>query len=170
MARMSKALSEARSEVPPETLSERVRIAEHQLYPRVLAEFVTRDIRPEAVFDRIRSLALALPAAQEKLSHGSPGFFVEGGKFFAYHSSNHHNDGVTGLLVKTSGVEEQAMLIDQDPDLYYRPAYLGPSGWIGIRLDRGPIDWGHIGDWLSKSWALSAPAKVRKTVDVAADF
>ncbi len=153
-----------------ETLAERVRIAEHQLYPRILAQFVTRDTRPEAVYDRIRKLALALPAAQEKLSHGSPGFFVEGGKFFAYHSHNHHGDGVTALLVKASGVEEQAMLIDQDPDLYFRPAYLGPSGWIGIRLDRSAVDWDHIAEWLDKSWTLSAPAKLRKAADVAADF
>ena len=62
------------------------------------------------------------------------------------------------------------MLIEQDGDLYYRPAYLGPSGWIGIRLDRGAIDWDHIANWLNKSWSLSAPAKLRKTVDLAAEF
>jgi phosphoribosylglycinamide formyltransferase 1 len=153
-----------------ESLAERIRSAEHQLYPRILNEFVTRDHRPEAILDRIRAIALALPASQEKLSHGSPGFFVEGGKFFAYYSDNHHNSGVCGLLVKASGVDEQAMLIEQDPDLYYRPAYLGPSGWIGIRLDRGTNDWDHVAEWLSKSWALSAPAKLRKSIDLAADF
>ena len=142
------------------TLATRIQYAEHQLYPRVLAGLVSADTGPEALLGRVRSLALALPAAAEKLSHGSPGFFVTGGKFFAYFSANHHGDGVTALLVKASGVEEQAMLIDQDPDLYFRPAYFGPAGWIGIRLDQGALDWAHIEDWLTRSWRVSAPKRL----------
>ena len=142
----------------PETLAERVHYAEHQLYARVLADLVT--VRPEHLLERVRSLALALPEADEKLSHGSPGFFVRGGKFFAYYSLNHHGDGVAALLVKASGVEEQAMLIDQDPDVYFRPAYFGPSGWIGVRLDTGDVDWAHIEDWLTRSWRASAPKRL----------
>src|SRR3546814_5559991 len=84
-----------------------------------------------------------------------------GGKFFAYFSHNHHHNGITGLLVKTSGLEEQAMLIESDPALYYRPAYLGPSGWIGIRLDHAPVDWAHVKEWLTKSWRLLAPRRLR---------
>ena len=56
----------------PDSLAERIRYAEHQLYPRVLAEMVSEATRPEALLDRVRGLALALPAAEEKLSHGSP--------------------------------------------------------------------------------------------------
>ncbi|WP_419816981.1 phosphoribosylglycinamide formyltransferase [Glacieibacterium sp.] len=144
----------------PDSLAERVHYAEHQLYPRVLSELVSQDVGPGALLDRVRALALALPAAEEKLSHGSPGFFVQGGKFFAYFSANHHAEGITALLVKASGVEEQAMLIDSDPDLYFRPAYLGPSGWIGIRLDTGPVDWAHVEDWLARSWRASAPKRL----------
>ena len=144
----------------PDSLAERVHYAEHQLYPRVLSELVSQDVGPSALLDRVRALALALPAAEEKLSHGSPGFFVQGGKFFAYFSANHHAKGITALLVKASGVEEQAMLIDSDPDLYFRPAYLGPSGWIGIRLDTGPVDWAHVEDWLARSWRASAPKRL----------
>jgi formyltetrahydrofolate-dependent phosphoribosylglycinamide formyltransferase len=144
----------------PETLANRVHYAEHQLYPRVLAKLVSEANSPEAILGRVRALALALPASAEKLSHGSPGFFVEGGKFFAYFSYDHHHDGVTGLLVKASGLEEQAQLIENDPDLYYRPAYFGPSGWIGIRLDTASVDWAHIEDWLTRSWRLSAPKRL----------
>ncbi|MBC7986878.1 MAG: phosphoribosylglycinamide formyltransferase [Sphingomonadaceae bacterium] len=144
-----------------ETLSARTLIAEHQLYARCLADFVSREASPEWILDQIRQRALALPEAEEKSSHGSPGFRVKGGKFFAYFSYDHHHDGVTGLIVKTSGVEEQAMLIDAEPDLYYRPAYLGPSGWIGIRVDQGEIDWEHIGRWLRKSWSEVAPRKLQ---------
>lgn len=144
----------------PDSLAERVHYAEHQLYPRVLAKLVGDAHSPETMLSRVRALALALPAAAEKLSHGSPGFYVEGGKFFAYFSYDHHHDGVTGLLVKASGVEEQSQLIENDPDLYYRPAYLGPSGWIGIRLDTGEVDWAHIENWLARSWRASAPKRL----------
>lgn len=144
----------------PEILATRVQYAEHQLYPRVLAALVLAQTGPATVLARLRALALALPQADEKLSHGSPGFFVRGGKFFAYFSHDHHQDGALGLLVKASGVEEQAQLIENDPDLYYRPAYLGPSGWIGIRLDVGTIDWSHVEAWLTRSWRASAPNRL----------
>jgi len=144
----------------PDALAARVHYAEHQLYPRVLAALVRERSGPEALLARVRSLALALPAAAEKLSHGMNGFFIEGGKFFAYFINNHHGDGVIALLVKASGVEEQVQLIEIDPGLYYRPAYFGPSGWVGIRLDTGEVDWGHIEDWLARSWRASAPKRL----------
>ncbi len=142
------------------TLAARVLVAEHQLYSRVIADWIGAESSPAATLARVRTLALALPAAREKLSHGSPGFFVEGGKFFAYFSADHHGDGITALLVKASGVEEQGSLIERDPDRYYRPAYFGASGWIGIRLDTGEIDWAHIEDWLTRSWRVSAPKRL----------
>ncbi len=154
----------------PETLAARVLIAEHQLYSRVLAAFVTRERNPDWLLDQIRVRALALPEVEERTSHGSPGFSLIGGKFFAYFKNNVHNDGIIALLVKTSGAEEQAMLIDQDSDLYYRPPFLGPSGWIGIRLDLGDTDWSHTGDWLARSWRAVAPKKLTRLLDVADEF
>lgn len=148
----------------PETLAARVLMAEHQLYPRVLAELVTRDTTPEALLQKVRELALALPAAEEKVSHGTPCFTVSGGKMFCYFSSDHHGDAITAMLVKTSGAEEQAMLIEAEPDLYYRPPYLGPSGWIGVRLDQGDVDWDHVAEWLLKSWRLAAPRRLADVV------
>lgn len=153
-----------------DTLAARVLIAEHQLYPRMLADFAHREANPEWLLGEVRRRALALPEAREKISHGSPGFYVEGGKFFAYFSSDHHHDGVTGLLVKASDVEEQAMLIERDPDRYFRPAYLGPSGWIGIRLDLGAIDWVHIEEWLGRSWRKSAPKRLTRFLPAANCF
>ena len=78
-------------------------------------------------------------------------------------------DGRTALLVKISGAEEQAMLIEQDEARYFRPAYFG-DGWVGIRLDLGDNDWDHIGQWIAKSWRAVAPKKLVKLLNVADEF
>jgi phosphoribosylglycinamide formyltransferase 1 len=153
----------------PETLAARVLIAEHQLYPRTLDAFVSREFDPTWLVARVRERAMAQPEAAETLSHGMPCFGIIGGKKFAYVSRDHHGDGKTALLVKISGVEEQAMLIDRDPDRYYRPAYFG-DGWVGIRLDLGDTDWDDIKAWLTKSWRAVAPKKLTRLMDVAGEF
>jgi len=113
---------------------------------------------------RVRTICLALPRAAERLSHGAPGFFLDigknGGKFFAYFWNNHHNDGIIALLVKTSGREEQAMLVEMDPDFYFVPPYLGPSGWVGMRLDRDAADWERVADRAAASWEMAAPKRL----------
>lgn len=115
---------------------------------------------PEAVLARVRELALALPRAVEKISHGAPVFFIDKGKSFAWFVHDHHGSGITAVAVKTSGAEEQEMLIEMDPDLYYRPPYLAPSGWIGIRLDGDEVDWDHVDDRIAMSWELVAPKRL----------
>ncbi len=109
--------------------------------------------------EKLRAIALALPGAAERTSHGSPGFHIEGGKFFAYFWHNHHSDGETAVLVKTTGIDEMDALIDADPALYFKPAYLGPSGWIAIRTDAPGADWDHIGDRVAQSWEMVAPRR-----------
>ena len=119
---------------------------------------------PDADLERLRAIALALPRATEKTSHGMPVFFIEKGKTFAWFIHNHHNAGITAVAVKTSGAEEQAMLVEAEPDLYYRPAYLAPSGWIGLRLDTGETDWEHVAERVKMSWRLVAPARIAHLV------
>jgi len=153
----------------PDTLAARVLIAEHQLYPRVLAELVAQATSPEHLVAQVRERALALPETDEVLSHGMPCFGVLKGKKFAYVSQDHHGDGKTALLVKISGLDEQQQLIENDPERYYRPAYFGDS-WIGIRLDLGENDWDHIADWLQRSWRMSAPKKLTAMMDAADAF
>ncbi len=153
----------------PETLAARVLIAEHQLYPRCLAELVTRETSPDHLISQVRGRALALRETDEVLSHGMPCFGVKKGKKFAYVSVDHHGDGKTALLVKVSGLDEQQQLIENDPKRYYRPAYFGDT-WIGVRLDIGGNDWDHIGEWLHRSWRMSAPKKLTAMMDAADAF
>ena len=152
-----------------DTLAARVLIAEHQLYSRTLADYVSRASSPDFLIAQVRERAMALPEAGEVTSHGMPCFGIIKGKKFAYVSSDHHGDGKVALLVKISGVEEQAMLIDSDEDRYYRPPYFGDS-WVGIRLDLGDTDWDHIGEWLAKSWRAVAPRKLAAMMDLVGDF
>ena len=112
---------------------------------------------------------MALPEAEETLSHGMPCFGINKGKKFAWVSLDHHGDGRTALLVKISGPEEQAQLIEMDEARYYRPPYFG-DGWIGVRLDLGDTDWDAIGEWLARSWRSVAPKKLTALMDLANQF
>jgi hypothetical protein len=114
----------------------------------------------EDALAKVRDLALALPEAQETTSHGAPGFKIEDGRFFAYFWNDHHGDGEVAVIVKTSGEEEQAMLIDHQPDACFRPAYLGSSGWVALRLDRAETDWDQVADRIATSWELAAPRRL----------
>ena len=153
----------------PETLGARVLMAEYQLYPRMLADYVARETSPEFLVQQVRERALALAESDETVSHGMPCFGVVKGKKFAYVSLDHHGDGKTALLVKISGADEQAQLIDMDEARYYRPAYFG-DGWVGIRLDLGDTDWDAIGAWLERSWRSVAPARLTRIMDAADAF
>jgi phosphoribosylglycinamide formyltransferase-1/phosphoribosylamine--glycine ligase/phosphoribosylglycinamide formyltransferase/phosphoribosylformylglycinamidine cyclo-ligase len=109
--------------------------------------------------DRVRASALELPETEERLSHGQPTFFVAG-KQFAQFRDNHHGDGRTVVCVKTTGTDEQAMLIDAAPDVYSRPAYLGPSGWVGVNLAGDCVDWELVDSRIARSWELVAPRRL----------
>jgi len=108
---------------------------------------------------KVREAALELPETEERVSHGQPTFFVSG-KQFAQVRENHHGDGKTVVCVKTSGLDEQAMLVDSDPNTYSKPAYLGPSGWVSINLAGDDVDWDHVADRIAASWELAAPRRL----------
>jgi len=152
-----------------DTLAARVLIAEHQLYARCLGDLVSRASSPEWLTAQVRGLAMALPEAEETVSHGMPCFGIVKGKKFAWVSSDHHGDGKVALLAKISGADEQAQLIESDPARYYRPPYFG-DGWIGVRLDLGDTDWDAIGNWLVRSWRSVAPKKLTALMDAAEGF
>lgn len=152
-----------------ESLAARVLIAEHQLYSRCLARLVTRERDPDWLAAQVRERALALPESDEIVSHGMACFGVVKGKKFAYFTADHHGDGRMALLVKISGVEEQAMLIERDETRFFRPAYFG-DGWIGMRLDQGDVDWDDVGAWLARSWRTVAPKRLTALLDAADAF
>ncbi len=155
-----------------DTLAARVLLAEHQLYSRCLEALVTRETSPEWLLEQVGKLALALPEAEARPSHGSPGWRTGGktGKYFAHFSQQHHGEEHIAVLVKTSGQDEMLSLIEQDPAVYYKPAYYGASGWVGIILNRQGVDWDHVAHWLERSWRAVAPKRLTKLMDAADEF
>jgi hypothetical protein len=108
---------------------------------------------------KVRAAALELPESEERLSHGCPTYFVAG-KQFAQFRDDHHSDGRTVVCVRTSGLDEQAMLLESDPETYSKPAYLHHAGWISVNLGGDNIDWDHVADRIAASWELAAPRRL----------
>jgi hypothetical protein len=84
---------------------------------------------------RVRKVCATLPEVTERPSHGSPAWFVRDKKTIAMFVDDHHGDGILGIwCAAPPGVQEQ--MIDEDPDVFFRPPYVGHRGWIGVRLSR----------------------------------
>jgi len=110
-----------------------------------------------APLDQVRAAALELPETQERLSHGQPTFFVAG-KQFAQFRDNHHGDGKRVVCVRVSSIDEQAMLLEADPETYSKPAYM-PT-WLSINVAGADVDWNHVTDRIAQSWELAAPRRL----------
>jgi phosphoribosylglycinamide formyltransferase-1 len=156
----------------PDTLAARVLMAEYQLYPRMLADYVSRPYRADWLLSKVRELALSLPEAEDRESHGSPGWHTGGksGKFFAYFNDQHHGSEHIAVLVKTDGPDELNALVERDPQTYFRPAYYGASGWVGLILNRPGVDWDHVRHWLERSWRSVAPKRLTALMNAADEF
>lgn len=105
---------------------------------------------------RVRAIAMTLPGASERKSHGEPTFFV-GKRVFAMMSIDHHEDGRLAVLIPLPEGEQERLLA-ADPRRYYNPPYVGPAGWIGIHLAR--ISDAGLKRHIKASWALVAPRKL----------
>ena len=111
---------------------------------------------PKDHLARVRRLCLALPEAEERLSHGEPTFFVRN-KVFVMFTDDHHGDGrVAVWLPVEPGLQEA--LIEKDPATYFRPPYVGHRGWVGIELDT--IGDAELGAFIEEAWELIAPKKL----------
>ena len=90
---------------------------------------------------------------------GEPTFRVRNRMFAMYaDASTHHGRGIAGVWVKATHVN-QDLLVRSQPDRYFIPPYVGPSGWVGIRLDRRP-DWTAVTELLRDGYRLVAPRKL----------
>lgn len=113
----------------------------------------------------LRGLALGFPEAFEKVSWGRPVFCAP--KMFAMYGGNMKTDGEMvafphSLLVKVDDSDRRSL--EQDSRFYF-PAYMGPSGWMGLDLTAAKVDWDEVAELLDASFRLVAPKKLIKRLD-----
>ncbi|MFV0316119.1 MAG: MmcQ/YjbR family DNA-binding protein [Microthrixaceae bacterium] len=113
---------------------------------------------------RVREIALVLPEAAEKISHGRPAFFTK--KIFTYYGGSLKVDGEWvqhphSIVFLPDGDEREALVQDVRG---FVPAYLGPSGWIGIDID-DRTEWDEVAEMLDTSYRLTAPTRCVATLE-----
>lgn len=112
----------------------------------------------ERVLTKLREICLGLPETSERLSHGAPTFFVRGKRPFVMVMTDHHGDGRFALwCAAPEGL--QKMLVDADPKRFFVPPYVGPRGWLGVRLDRG-LHWDELAGIAEDAYAEVAPKRL----------
>jgi len=140
-------------------------------HPRI----VSRGAAARAL-ERVRKLALALPETVEKEAWGRPTFRVKGKMFLMFvddqpmiQRAGRHapcdgdGDGRLALWLQATHDEQQAA-VEADPERFFVPPYVGPSGWMGVRLDRG-LGWPAVAGLVKDAWLRAAPARVRAQLD-----
>lgn len=109
-------------------------------------------------------MCLALPGAYEKEAWRAPTFRMERGKMFLMFADNHHGDGRVAIWLMASP-DARELLLAADPDLYFVPPYVGPSGWLGVCIDGG-VDWDTFAELVRDAGQLAtakrAPARAKR--------
>lgn len=117
----------------------------------------------DAALDHVRSICLALPEVSERLSHGSPAWFVRGKKTIAMFLDDHHGDGRLAIWCPAPP-GAQTELVEEEPERYFVPPYVGVSGWVGLRLDISP-DWQEVAAVIADAYRKVAPKTLVEQLD-----
>jgi phosphoribosylglycinamide formyltransferase-1 len=113
--------------------------------------------------ERITAICRALPGAEHERKADHSIYRVRG-KVFAYFLDDHHGDGIVSVCVK-SQLGENVDRARLEPERFYLPAYIGPRGWFGVRLDRGRVRWREVEEVVERSYRLTAPKSLRQKLD-----
>ena len=111
---------------------------------------------------RLTKICLALPEAVREDKNQHAAFSVRQ-KIFAYYLNDHHGDGIVSVACKAFP-GDNASLAAAHPKRFYLPAYIGPRGWVALRLDVGTVDWEEAADLLKGSYLMTAPKTLRGQV------
>jgi phosphoribosylglycinamide formyltransferase-1 len=85
-------------------------------------------------------------------------------KIFGYYLFDHHGDGIIAFSCKST-LNEQRRLVRDDAETFFVPAYVGPRGWVAIRLDLDEVDWDTVSDLARQAYLLTAPKKLAALVE-----
>lgn len=115
------------------------------------------------ILARVRAICRALPEVSERLSHGSPSFFVREKKTMVMFLDDHHGDGRLALWC-AAPEGAQATMVEAEPDRFFVPPYVGHRGWLGLRLDR-ELDWDEVAGVAEDAFRTVAPKALVKQLD-----
>jgi hypothetical protein len=107
---------------------------------------------------RLTKICLALPEST-RVCHGLHAAFRVRKKTFAYFLNDHHGDGIVAVTCKVLPGDNTA-LAAASPERFYLPAYIGPKGWVALRLDKGDIDWDEVSELVTGSYRMVAPKRL----------
>jgi hypothetical protein len=116
---------------------------------------VTKSTGEDARLVRLTKICLALPEVTREIMGKHAGFKVRK-KTFAYFLDDHHGDGIVCVTCKVMPGDNVA-LSKSNPERYFLPAYIGPKGWVAVRLDVGKVDWEEVGELVVDSYRRIAP-------------
>ena len=108
--------------------------------------------------NRLRELCLALPGTSEKEAWGECTFRVTGGSMFAMTDNNHHRSGHLAVWVKAPPAIQE-ILVRSDGQRFFVPPYMGPKGWVGVRLDY-KVNWDELAGIIKDGYLMSAPKRL----------
>lgn len=108
---------------------------------------------------RLRGICLGLPETEEVEAWGDPTWRVRN-RIFAMEK---RGDGRVSVWLKAPA-GAQDVLVAANPARFFVPPYVGPRGWIGIRLDRRP-DWREVEALVAQSFRLIAPKRLVASLD-----
>jgi hypothetical protein len=108
--------------------------------------------------DTVRRQALALPDAIEQETWGTPTFRVRKKIFVMF------SDEQREAWVKSTH-DEQRALTQMDPETFFVPPYVGPSGWIGVRFRT--VDRDEMRELITEAWRMTAPKRLVDAFDEA---
>src|SRR5262245_51484349 len=114
--------------------------------------------------DRLLALCRAFPEVQAEEAGRDHIAFKVRKKIFAYYLFDHHGDGRIAFTCKSS-LSEQRRLIRDDAEQFYVPAYLGPRGWVAIRVDLNTVDWPLIEELARRAYQQTAPRKLAALIE-----
>jgi hypothetical protein len=129
--------------------------------PATRAATADRDTLTERK-QRLAAICLTYPETVAEDRYDNEHLSLEvAGKRFGYYLERHFgDDGRSGAVLKAPR-GQQDTLVEQDPDTFWVPAFVGRHGWIGIRLDLEEPDWEAVEDFVRQAWLMTAPKRLR---------
>jgi phosphoribosylglycinamide formyltransferase-1 len=121
------------------------------------------DSKEDPRLTKLTKICLGLPQAERRMQGDHADFRVRG-KVFAYFLNNHHGDGIVSVCCKAA-LGENVDRASREPQRFYLPAYIGPRGWFGLRLNPRAVDWKEVRNLVELSYRLAAPKSLSKALE-----